>query len=72
MTNERMIAAQMAVQKNSSMVRLSVSASVMLSRIAVMIRENSPRMRSVKGRVRRRRIVPTTALTSPNSAETQR
>ena len=49
MTTARMIAAQIAVQKKSSIVRWLESASVMLRRIAFTITANSPSVRSTSG-----------------------
>ena len=66
-----MIAAPSAVQKNSSIVRWLVSASVISSRRALTRIENSPSVKSVSGSVRMRRTVPMITLTIPKSAETQ-
>ena len=71
-TTEMMIAAQIAVQKNSSMVRLSVSASVISRRAALTINAKSPSVITVNGNVTMRKIVPISALTIPKSAETQK
>jgi hypothetical protein len=70
-TSARMRAAQIAVHQNSSIVKRSVSASVIASRPAFTSRADRPRVRIVSGSVRMRRIVPTTALTIPKIAETQ-
>ena len=67
-----MIAPQIAVQKKSSIVRLSVIASVSSSMAALITIENRPSVINVSGSVRIRTTVPTTALTIPKSSETQR
>src|SRR6266508_493591 len=70
-TTARMIAAQIAVHQNSSMVSPLERLSVMLSRTALTTTEKRPRVSSVRGNVRMRRIVPRTALTIPKRADTQ-
>ena len=70
-TIERMIAAQIAVHQNSSIVKWSEIPSVICSKSALTKIENSPRVKSISGSVRMRRTVPMSTLTIPNSAETQ-
>src|SRR6476646_4656060 len=71
-TSERMSAAQIAVQKKLSRSRRVVSQSV-ISRTTAFTRNNeSPKVSSASGSVRRRRMVPATTLTSPNNSDTQR
>lgn len=66
-TKARTSAAQMAVHQNSSIVSRSVSASVMLRRTALTIKATSPNVTTMSGEVRIRKIVPTTAFTTPKS-----
>src|SRR5688500_16342578 len=70
-TNARMIAAQIAVHENSSMVRWLDRALVIWSRSALTSTANRPNVIRISGSVNRRMIVPRIALTMPKSAETQ-
>src|SRR5512132_1217918 len=67
-----MIAAQIAVQKKSSIVRWLEIASMSSSMAALMMIENSPSVTIISGSVSNRSSVPRTALTIPNSAAIQR
>ena len=71
MASERMIAAKIALQKKSSIVRWLDSASVSSSSRALTMIKKRPNVKRVRGNVRMRRIVPMNTLTIPNSAETQ-
>ena len=69
---DRMIAAQIVVQKKWSIVRWSEMASTSSSISAFTTIENNPSVMIISGKVSSRRIVPRMALTTPNSAAIHR